>query len=154
MKPVCSKVQLFQKPNLPQQMQRLNVFLLPNNVHLNEVTQMQTKYGNAFIETPSKCTLVTNKTYTVHCPQADFVQPEKDDFDLDYGPNYAPTFQIFLPSSTAFANVEVREENQTAVWKCRVPLPVALLPLDSVFKSSKSVRTGLMELRTDPEDMM
>ncbi|KAG7220484.1 hypothetical protein INR49_018173, partial [Caranx melampygus] len=123
MKPVCSKVQLFQKPNLPQHMQRLNVFLLPNNIHLDEVTQMQTKYGNALIETPSKCTLVTNKTYTVHCPQADFVQPEKDDFDLDYGPNYAPTFQIFLPSSTAFANVEVREENQTAVWKCRVPLP-------------------------------
>ncbi|KAG7238155.1 hypothetical protein INR49_031185, partial [Caranx melampygus] len=120
MKPVCSQVQLFRQPQ-PQQMQSLNVFLLPNNVHLNEVKRMQDDC--VFINMPSRCTLVTNKTYTVHCPQADFVQPEKDGFVLDYGPNYPPTFQIFLPSSTAFANVEVQEENQTAVWKCQVPLP-------------------------------
>lgn len=29
-----------------------------------------------FIKMPSKCTFIKNKTYTVHCPQADIVQPE------------------------------------------------------------------------------
>ncbi|KAG7214339.1 hypothetical protein INR49_023156 [Caranx melampygus] len=79
-----------------------------------------------FIRAPSSCTLITNKTYTVHCPQADIVQPEEDNFDLDFGPNYPPTFQIILFSSTEIANVEVRDETETAVWKCRVHLPVHL----------------------------
>ncbi|KAG7234380.1 hypothetical protein INR49_004858, partial [Caranx melampygus] len=104
-----------------------------------------------FIRAPSSCTLVTNKTYTVHCPQADIVQPEEDNFDLDFGPNYPPTFQIILFSSTEIANVEVRDETETAVWKCRVHLPVHLpgpgpgpgpsvsAPTPSVSASSPSV---------------
>ncbi|KAG7214341.1 hypothetical protein INR49_023158 [Caranx melampygus] len=109
-----------ERPNLTPRMQSLNVLLLPNNVHLAEVKQMQD--DSVFIQAPSSCTLLTNKTYTVHCPQADIVQPKGHKFKMDFGPNYPPTFQIILLSSTEIANVEVRDETET-VWECRVPLP-------------------------------
>ncbi|KAG7234912.1 hypothetical protein INR49_003619, partial [Caranx melampygus] len=149
MKSVCGQVLLFRQPNLTPRMQSLNVFLLEKNVDLDKVKARQDDC--VFIRAPSSCTLITNKTYTVHCPQADIVQPEEDNFDLDFGPNYPPTFQIILFSSTEIANVEVRDETETAVWKCRVHLPVHLpgpgpapspsvsAPTPSVSASSPSV---------------
>ncbi|KAG7214340.1 hypothetical protein INR49_023157, partial [Caranx melampygus] len=124
MKSVCGQVLLFRQPNIMSRMQILNMLLLEKNVDLDKVKARQDDC--VFIRAPSSCTLVTNKTYTVHCPQADIVQPEGHIFDLDFGPNYPPTFQIILLSSTEIANVEVRDERETTVWKCGVPLPVHL----------------------------
>ncbi|KAG7219752.1 hypothetical protein INR49_018845, partial [Caranx melampygus] len=155
MKSVHCQILLFQQPNLRLQEQSLNVHLLPHNVPVEDV---KAKHDDCvFIKAPSDSTLITNKTYTVHCPQADIVQPERKKINLDYGPNFHPTFQIFLPLSTERTNVEVRDETDTAVWKCRVPLPVHLPgpgpdppPSVSAVEKLRSARTEFIQRVTEP----
>ncbi|XP_056256215.1 NACHT, LRR and PYD domains-containing protein 12-like isoform X2 [Seriola aureovittata] len=121
MKAISGQILLFlQPPNQTAQKQSLNVHLLPRNVPLAEV---QAKQGDSvYIQKPSKCTLIKDQSYTIHCLKAHKVQPEKDDFELDFGPNYHPTFEIILPTSTKEATVSVRDQTDGDVWKCEVHL--------------------------------
>uniref|UniRef100_A0A3B4UAG6 FIIND domain-containing protein n=1 Tax=Seriola dumerili TaxID=41447 RepID=A0A3B4UAG6_SERDU len=121
MKAISGQILLFlQPPNQTAQKQSLNVHLLPRNVPLAEV---EAKQGDSvYIQKPSKCTLIKDQSYTVHCLKAHKVQPEKDDFELDFGPNYHPTFEIILPTSTKEATVSVRDQTDIDVWKCEVHL--------------------------------
>ncbi|XP_023280368.1 NACHT, LRR and PYD domains-containing protein 1a-like [Seriola lalandi dorsalis] len=123
-KPISCQVLLFRPPNQITRKQSLNVHLLPSNVLLDEVKAKQEDC--VLIRKPSKCTLIKNQTYTVHCPKAHKVQPQKDDFDLDFGPNYPPTFEIILPANIEETTVAVRDQAETAVWECEVHLPVHL----------------------------
>ncbi|XP_040910510.1 NACHT, LRR and PYD domains-containing protein 12-like isoform X14 [Toxotes jaculatrix] len=121
MKPISSQVLLFLRPPNPKtQRQNLNVFLLPSNVPLEEVSAKQR--NSTYIQAPAKCKLIKDQSYTVHCPKAFKIQPKKEDFDLDFGPNYHPTFEIRLPSNTAEATVTVRNQTSTDVWECEVDL--------------------------------
>ncbi|XP_038588866.1 protein NLRC3-like [Micropterus salmoides] len=120
-KPVYSQVLLFLgPPNTETQRQKLKLFLLPSNIHLEEVSKRQQHCEN--IEAPSKCQLIKDESYTVHCPQAIKIQPKTAQFYLDFGPNYHPTFEIRLPTNTQEVNLTVQDQRETEVWEYEVDL--------------------------------
>ncbi|XP_071342736.1 NLR family CARD domain-containing protein 3-like isoform X5 [Trachinotus anak] len=121
MNPVSSQVLLFlQPPNLRTQRQKLNVHLLPINVPLEEVSRKQP--NSVYISAPSMCKLIEERNYTVQCPTACKIQPEKAEFNLEFGPNYHPTFEIRLPTNTEQATITLRDQPDTDVWKHDVDL--------------------------------
>ncbi|XP_071328469.1 protein NLRC3-like isoform X2 [Trachinotus anak] len=151
MKTISGQVLLFRPPNQTTRKQSLNVFLLPRNVPLEEV---KAKHEDCvYIRKPSKCTLIKGQSYTVHCPKAHSVQPEKDDFELDFGPNYHPTFEILLPVNTEEATVTVRDQTDTDVWSCEVHLP-GPGPAETLSVSADeklmSVRTQFIDRVSEP----
>ncbi|XP_035798125.2 NACHT, LRR and PYD domains-containing protein 1-like isoform X2 [Amphiprion ocellaris] len=118
-KPISGQVLLFHRL-YTRQTQKLNVFLLPENVPLQEVKKQQ---ENAeYIEAPSSCHLVPGQTYSLHCSEAHKIQPECASFELKYGPNYHPTFEIRLTLSTEEATVTVRDHEGRHAWKYHVEL--------------------------------
>uniref|UniRef100_A0A3B4UD38 CARD domain-containing protein n=1 Tax=Seriola dumerili TaxID=41447 RepID=A0A3B4UD38_SERDU len=153
-KPISCQVLLFRPPNQITRKQSLNVHLLPSNVLLDEVKAKQEDC--VLIRKPSKCTLIKNQTYTVHCPKAHKVQPQVNDFDLDFGPNYPPTFEIILPANIEETTVAVRDQAETAVWECEVHLPAgtpsvsAGTPSVSAEEKLKSVRTQFIDRVSGP----
>ncbi|KAF1373380.1 hypothetical protein PFLUV_G00259960 [Perca fluviatilis] len=70
---------------------------------------------------PATCKLIKDQSYTVQCPQAIKIQPEKADFELEFGPNYHPTFEIRLPINTPEVTLKVKDEGQS-VWEHDVEL--------------------------------
>ncbi|XP_019201067.2 uncharacterized protein LOC100697750 [Oreochromis niloticus] len=124
-KPVSGQVLLFLEPiNFRTQRQNLNVLLLTSNIPVEEV---RVKYRDAnFIQAPSKCKLIKDHRYTVLCPVAYKVQPPEEDFDLDFGTNYPPTFQIRLPANTEEVTITIQGQTNTDVWKCAIDLPDTL----------------------------
>ncbi|XP_073323720.1 uncharacterized protein [Pagrus major] len=121
MRPVSGKVLLFLgQPNPKTQRQKLNVFLLPRNIHLDEVSTQQQYTEN--IQVPSKCKLVEDQSYSLHCPEAIKIQPKSADFELEFGPNYDPTFEVRLPTNTEEVTVTVKDQRQMVVWEHDVDL--------------------------------
>ncbi|XP_023256150.1 NACHT, LRR and PYD domains-containing protein 1b allele 2-like [Seriola lalandi dorsalis] len=120
--PVNGHVFLYLRPTNPHtQMQYINVHLVSSNVPLEEVTARQS--GHVNIPAPSKCKFIEDRNYSVQClPTAHKIQPKKSEFDLDFGPNYHPTFEIRLSASTQQATIMVQDENNTEVWKQDVDL--------------------------------
>ncbi|XP_026217996.1 NLR family CARD domain-containing protein 3-like isoform X2 [Anabas testudineus] len=120
-KPISGQVLLFlEQPNTKTQRQNLNVFLLPKNISVEEVRaqHLDAKY----IKAPSKCKLFKDQRYTVHCPKACMIQPEEEDFDVDFGPNYHPTFEIRLPTNTEEVTIRIQNQRRTTVWKRQIDL--------------------------------
>uniref|UniRef100_A0A3B4WVC5 CARD domain-containing protein n=2 Tax=Seriola lalandi dorsalis TaxID=1841481 RepID=A0A3B4WVC5_SERLL len=118
---ISSQVLLFLRPPNPKtQRKNLNVFLLPRNIPLDEVSVKQR--NSDYIEAPSKCKLIKDQCYSVHCSQAYKIQPNKEEFDLDFGPNYHPTFEIRLPADTEEATITVRDQTNAVVWEREVDL--------------------------------
>uniref|UniRef100_A0A3B4XMD1 NACHT, LRR and PYD domains-containing protein 1a-like n=1 Tax=Seriola lalandi dorsalis TaxID=1841481 RepID=A0A3B4XMD1_SERLL len=145
-KPISCQVLLFRPPNQITRKQSLNVHLLPSNVLLDEVKAKQEDC--VLIRKPSKCTLIKNQTYTVHCPKAHKVQPQVNDFDLDFGPNYPPTFEIILPANIEETTVAVRDQAETAVWESGTPSVSARTPSVSAGTPSVSAEEKLKSVRT------
>ncbi|XP_073325088.1 uncharacterized protein [Pagrus major] len=138
MRPVSSKVLLFLgQPNPKTQRRKLNVFLLPRNIHLDEVSKQQRYTEN--IQVPSKCKLVEDQSYSLHCPQAIKIQPKSADFDLEFGPNYDPTFEVRLPTNTEEVTLTVKDQRQMVVWEHDVDL------------TDSSRRTPQMNVRAEDE---
>ncbi|KAF3703932.1 Caspase-1 [Channa argus] len=75
-----------------------------------------------YIKAPSKCKLFKDQNYSVHCPTAYIIQPEEEDFDLEFGPNYHPTFEIRLPIKIKEVTITVRDRKKAHVWKRVVDL--------------------------------
>ncbi|XP_056234358.1 NLR family CARD domain-containing protein 3-like [Seriola aureovittata] len=114
MNPISGQVLLFlTPPNLKTQ--NLNVLLLPSDIVLEEVRRKQPV--SVYIPAPSQCELIEKRNYTVHCPMACKIQPEKAKFNRDVGPNYRSTFEIRLPTDTEEVTIAVRDETDTDVWK-------------------------------------
>ncbi|XP_050925819.1 NACHT, LRR and PYD domains-containing protein 12 isoform X11 [Lates calcarifer] len=121
MKPVSGQVLLFlRSPNVITQKQNINVHLLPINIPLEEVKARQRHAEH--ISGPPKCKLIREGTYTVHCAKALKIQPKKEEFDMDFGPNYHPLFEVRLPIYTEEATITVRDQENTDVWECEVEL--------------------------------
>ncbi|XP_058870671.1 caspase recruitment domain-containing protein 8-like [Acipenser ruthenus] len=126
---------------------KLNVFLLSSNVVLDEVQEKQK--DSIFIETSSHCVVLEEEKYSVSCDQENaHVQPDTYDFVRDYGPNFPPTFEIFLNNDVEELTVKVFKSTRrdASVWSRRVLL--------DGFSSSgqappgerlKAVRTRLIE---------
>ncbi|KAK2859748.1 hypothetical protein Q5P01_004368 [Channa striata] len=147
LKPVSSQVLLFlQPPNSKTQKQNLNVLLLPINTPLDEVIAQQKDC--TYIRVPSKCYLCKDQSYTVDCPVALKIQPKKATFDLMFGSNYHPTFEICLPINTAEVTIKVQDESNGEVWEHEVnltgsgPAETLSFPAEQILKS---VRTQFVE---------
>ncbi|XP_026185315.1 caspase recruitment domain-containing protein 8-like [Mastacembelus armatus] len=142
--PVSGQVLLFRKPL--SEIQNLNVFLLPSNIPLKEVSSQHQDSQNIVV--PSKCRLIKGQSYRVDCQEACLIQPETEDFDLDFGPNYHPSFQIRLPINTTEVAVTVRDHENTEVWNSSVYLTDAA-PRDENLQSLQSPSAEiLLSVRT------
>uniref|UniRef100_A0A3Q3K0E1 FIIND domain-containing protein n=1 Tax=Monopterus albus TaxID=43700 RepID=A0A3Q3K0E1_MONAL len=75
-----------------------------------------------YIKVPSVCNLIKGQHYTVNCPTACLIQPEKEEFNPQFGPNYYPAFQIRLPMNTEEVTITVQDQMNTEVWKRQVDL--------------------------------
>ncbi|XP_038550814.1 uncharacterized protein LOC119884485 isoform X1 [Micropterus salmoides] len=146
--PVCGQVLLFLRPpNTETDTKILNVLLLPNNIPLDEVSKQQQPYKN--IKTASKCKLIKAESYTLLCPQAKEIQPTEEDFDLDFGPNYHPTFEIFLPTDKQEVTLTLQDQRNMEVWKRKVVVTdPALREENPARPQSGSPRSRLASVRS------
>ncbi|XP_073702873.1 NACHT, LRR and PYD domains-containing protein 1b allele 3-like [Garra rufa] len=94
--PVIAQVLVFQRPVTKRQKENvLDVHLLPSNVPLSEVKDQHVE--NIHIKTSSKCHLTPGTYYHLCCqPKKYRVQPETEVFEFNFGPNYHPTFEVFV----------------------------------------------------------
>ncbi|XP_049421715.1 NACHT, LRR and PYD domains-containing protein 12-like isoform X1 [Epinephelus fuscoguttatus] len=118
--PITCQVLLFLRPP-SRRHQVLNVLLLPSNVPLNEVEEKQR--GAEYIPIASNCLLRFGQSYSFHCePQSFKIQPECEQFRSDYGPNYHPTFEVFLTTIPEELTLMVQDQGRQEVWKRDVDL--------------------------------
>ncbi|XP_041093273.1 uncharacterized protein LOC121305645 [Polyodon spathula] len=96
---------------------KLNVFLLSSNVALDEVQEKQK--DSIFIETSSHCVVSEEEKYSVSC---DLENAHTYDFIRHYGPNFHPTFEIFLDSDVKVLTLKVFNSTRrdASVWSRRV----------------------------------
>ncbi|XP_044195186.1 uncharacterized protein LOC122972262 [Thunnus albacares] len=98
----------------------LDVFLLPDNIPLEEVKAQQ---GEAeYIESSSDCDLINGQSYSVHCDEASRIQPEHEEFHPVDGPIFFPTFEVVLPINQEKVTLMVKGRKGRPVWKCVVNL--------------------------------
>ncbi|XP_050925417.1 uncharacterized protein LOC108894854 isoform X3 [Lates calcarifer] len=118
--------------HLAKEHRALDVFLLPTNIPLSEV---KAQHDDAkYIRTSSNCLLSTGQSYSVRCEPEDLeVQPERERFLSNYGPNYFPTFEVFLTSNPERVTVMVQDQEKTEVWKRIIYLPVTKTDLISIL---------------------
>ncbi|XP_062388983.1 caspase recruitment domain-containing protein 8-like [Sardina pilchardus] len=111
----------------------LNVLLLPKNVVLREVFENRRKMteprNEIYIDTPSKCKLVPDETYSLTCSsEKHTVTPKIAEFDVESYEDYYPTFQVAL-SNIEPINLYLHEKKQNekengteCVWQTYVNL--------------------------------
>eukprot|EP00064_Thunnus_orientalis_P011061 superscaffoldBa00001561_g11091 len=90
-------------------------------------THVSAQQRNAdYITAPSKCKLMEDHSYNILCPKAFKIQPKKADFDLEFGPNYHPTFEVRLPINTNEVALKVQDQRNTEVWEHEVDLTATI----------------------------
>ncbi|KAM4603902.1 NACHT, LRR and PYD domains-containing protein 3-like [Polymixia lowei] len=129
--PISGQVLLFLGPPNRKQKRKMNVLLLPRNVPVQEVLSVKVRgqqENDQYIETTSNCCLRKGQRYSLLSNPEDYeIQPESAPFDLNYGPNYHPTFEVVLTTSTEDVTLMVQDQEETKVWRRRVDL-TAYLP--------------------------
>ncbi|KAM4603564.1 uncharacterized protein ACJ7VT_018253 isoform 2-T2 [Polymixia lowei] len=159
--PISGQVLLFLGPPNRRQKRKMNVLLLPRNVPVQEVRGQQE--NDQYIETTSNCDLRKDQTYSLLSNPEDYeIQPENAPFDLNYGPNYHPTFEVVLTTSTEDVTLMVQDQEKTKVWRRRVDLtaylpgpgpsgenPTRIQSL-SAEEMLRSVRTEFIDRVTEP----
>ncbi|KAM4603549.1 NACHT, LRR and PYD domains-containing protein 3-like isoform 1-T1 [Polymixia lowei] len=154
---IKSQVLLFLGPPNTKQRRKMNVLLLPRNVPVQEVRGQQE--NDQYIKTTSYCRLRKDQTYSLLSnPEGYEIQPESAPFDLNYGPNYHPTFEVVLTTSTEDVTLMVQDQEKTKVWRRRVDLagpgPSGENPTRTQSLSAedrlRSVRTEFIQRVTEP----
>ncbi|KAM4603551.1 NACHT, LRR and PYD domains-containing protein 12-like isoform 2-T3 [Polymixia lowei] len=165
-KEIKSQVLLFLGPPNRKQRRKMNVLLLPRNVPVQEVLSVKVRgqqQNDQYIETTSNCDLRKGQRYSLLSNPEDYeIQPESAPFDLNYGPNYHPTFEVVLTTSTEDVTLMVQDQEKTQVWRRRVDL-TAYLPgpgpsgenptrIQSLSAEDRlrSVRTEFIDRVTEP----
>ncbi|KAL7891397.1 hypothetical protein AOLI_G00008730 [Acnodon oligacanthus] len=108
--PISAQVLLFHK-EMPGR-KKLHIHLLPVNVPVEEVGRKHK--GSIYFETSSACQLTPGRKYKLSCDPY-VSQPKVGRFDYDYGPNYHPTFVVFLHAD--YITVSLMDEVGTEVWE-------------------------------------
>ncbi|XP_071340427.1 protein NLRC3-like isoform X17 [Trachinotus anak] len=147
--PINGQVLLFLRP--PDRGPRvLDVFLLQDNIPLSEVAAQQGDAEN--IKISSDCKLSIGQNYSVHCePKNLHIQPECAQFHLRYGPNFHPTFEVFLASNPRKVTLMVQRKERTEVWRRTFYLPVRVQPAAEEYlcsEDSSSLNKGPGPSRT------
>ncbi|XP_073712136.1 NACHT, LRR and PYD domains-containing protein 1 homolog isoform X4 [Misgurnus anguillicaudatus] len=118
--PVQSQVLLFVRPlSVKRKEKILDVHLLPVTVPVSEV-QSQHK-ETVYIKTTSICHLIPGRQYSLCCqPEGFEVQPQGQMFECNFGPNYHPTFEVFLDVNTEEFKMGVLDiTEKVEVWMTR-----------------------------------
>ncbi|XP_069055156.1 uncharacterized protein [Lepisosteus oculatus] len=108
---------------------KLNVFVLPGNVLLSQVTEQQ-DCSSSLIKTSSTCKLTPQATYRVSSSSKEIkiIQPESECFYCSYGPNFHPTFEVFLAHGARSLDLVLlkgaTKDGKKRVWTRFVQLPV------------------------------
>ncbi|XP_078027437.1 uncharacterized protein LOC117266052 isoform X2 [Epinephelus lanceolatus] len=156
--PINGQVLLFLRP--PYLGHRvLDVFLLQDNIPLQEVMDQQG--GAEHIKISSNCHLSFGQSYSVHCePEGFTIQPEHEAFQSRHGPNFHPTFEVFLTTNTDRVTLMVQDHERKEVWRRHVLLTAprgevpqtGVLAEDSVPADEKlfSVRTQFLNRVSEP----
>ncbi|XP_043965844.1 uncharacterized protein LOC122827218 [Gambusia affinis] len=122
--PVPSQVLLYLGPLKPRaRNQKLYVFLLPRNIPMYEVSK--DRRNCKFISSTSNCKLIKDQRYILTCPRASQlykIQPKSAEFDLSFGNQYHPTFEVRLPINTEEVVIIIKDEAETVVWEYDVDL--------------------------------
>ncbi|XP_053183666.1 uncharacterized protein LOC128366930 [Scomber japonicus] len=120
-RPIKGQVLLFLRPPDDDDDQILDVFLLQGNIPLSEVAAQRGAAEN--IEISSHCDLSIGQSYSVHCePEASIIQPEYAEFDTRLGPNFFPTFEVFLTTNQKKVTLMVQDQEGTQKWNRVVKL--------------------------------
>uniref|UniRef100_A0A672PZZ6 CARD domain-containing protein n=1 Tax=Sinocyclocheilus grahami TaxID=75366 RepID=A0A672PZZ6_SINGR len=117
--PVIAQVLLFLRPITVRQRENiLDVHLLPWNVPLSKVKDQHTE--NTHIKTSSKCSLTPESEYHLCCqPEESTVQPASETFECNYGPNYHPTFEVFVDVNKKEIRLSLLDKTGREVWEPR-----------------------------------
>ncbi|XP_036436877.1 uncharacterized protein LOC118815050 [Colossoma macropomum] len=92
--PISAQVLLFYKEMMCKEIRKkLHIHLLPGNVPVEEVEKKHK--GATYFETSSTCQLIAGRKYKPSCDHH-VSEPKVARFVRDYGPNYHPTFVVFL----------------------------------------------------------
>ncbi|XP_050992866.1 NACHT, LRR and PYD domains-containing protein 1 homolog [Labeo rohita] len=121
--PVIAQVLLFLRPITARQRENiLDVHLLPWNVPLSKVKDQHME--NIQIKTSSKCSLTPESEYSLCChPEGSTVQPETETFECNYGPNYHPTYEVFVDVNIKEIRLSLLDKTGREVWEPRrIPL--------------------------------
>ncbi|XP_051813912.1 NACHT, LRR and PYD domains-containing protein 12-like [Acanthochromis polyacanthus] len=113
--PVNGQVVLFLRPPM-RGPRTLDVFLLQKNV---PVSQVAAQRGNAeYIEISADCLFSFGQSYSVRCEQEGLkIQPMHANFCSHFGPNFHPTFEVFLTTNPDLVTLMVQDQEETDVWK-------------------------------------
>ncbi|KAK1788382.1 hypothetical protein P4O66_015988 [Electrophorus voltai] len=110
---ISAQVLLFYKPITGMQnLKQLHIHLLPRMVPVKEVQDQHMDFKH--ITTSSTCQLTPGRKYRPSCDHY-VPQPKVTIFDCDYGPNYHPTFEVFLEAD--HVTVSLLDENNKEVWE-------------------------------------
>ncbi|XP_073689187.1 NACHT, LRR and PYD domains-containing protein 1a allele 5-like [Garra rufa] len=118
--PVIAQVLVFLRPLTERQRENiLDVHLLPWNVPLSEVKDQHAE--NKHIKTSSKCCLTPGTDYHLCCqPERAIVQPETEVFEFHFGPNYHPTFEVFVNVRNTEVTLSLMDNTiRRQVWRPR-----------------------------------
>ncbi|XP_036418206.1 uncharacterized protein LOC118801906 isoform X2 [Colossoma macropomum] len=111
--PINAQVLLFYKEMMGKQKRKtLYIHLLPENVPVKEVEQKHK--GVSYFETSSACELIPGKRYRPRCDPY-VSEPRVAKFKCDYGPNYHPTFVVFLQVEEV--TVSLLDKHGMEVWE-------------------------------------
>ncbi|KAL7834396.1 hypothetical protein SRHO_G00286430 [Serrasalmus rhombeus] len=111
--PINAQVLLFYKEMMDKRRRKqLNIHLLPGNVPEKEVKDKNEDV--IYFKTSSTCKLIPGRKYRPLCDPY-VSEPKVGKFEPDYGPNYHPTFVVFLQAEEV--TVSLLDKDGTEVWE-------------------------------------
>ncbi|KAM4538601.1 uncharacterized protein V3H82_024212 [Fundulus diaphanus] len=149
--PVASHVLLYHRPPKPTaQNQKLFVFLLPRNISKDQVDKDYREWK--YLQGTSYCKLIKDQRYVLSCPgapQGCKILPKRAaEFDLYFGNQYHPTFEIRLPTSTEEVPIRINDETDLVVWEYEVDLkdPNEVPPSVKVQSESFALQENFLKI--------
>ncbi|XP_075333111.1 NACHT, LRR and PYD domains-containing protein 1-like [Odontesthes bonariensis] len=145
--PVNGQILLFLRTPV-REPRTLDVFVLQENIPVSEVAAHHK--DSEQITIPADCLLTHGQSYSVHCePEALLIQPESVQFRIKTGPNYHPTFQVFLTEIPKKVTLMVQDKNGMEVWKR------SFFPTDPLQRDvSVRVRVPAQETKMDKKGLL
>ncbi|XP_072242347.1 uncharacterized protein [Leuresthes tenuis] len=145
--PVNGQILLFLRPPV-RGPPTLDVLLLQENIPLPEVAAQHE--DSEQIKIAADCLLTHGQSYSVHCePEALMIQPESVQFRTKTGPNYHPTFEVFLTFIPKKVTLMVKDKNGMEVWKR------SFFPTDPLQRDvSVRVRVSAQETKRKKKDLL
>uniref|UniRef100_A0A3B3V2N1 FIIND domain-containing protein n=1 Tax=Poecilia latipinna TaxID=48699 RepID=A0A3B3V2N1_9TELE len=100
----------------------LDVLLLCRNIPLSEVSKDHA--DSEYIKVSSDCILNVGYKYSAHCEPKSSKNPEVPKlFQNMYGPNFHPTFVVYLTTNPESLTLIIKDQHGTEVWKHDIYLP-------------------------------